>query len=141
MYTNRNGALVLVLALAPRREAFSHNPRARRLSRYGHDLAEQRIEMEYVCARRALYRVRNELGRGEGCVDRYEDNVSPEKNRKGEDPHEVVPSRISTGLWRVQPRATLATVGAPVTCAARTAVLPLALYTKYIKSLPRTHPE
>lgn len=48
----------------------SDNPRARCLSRYGHDFAEQRIEVEYVRARRALYRVRDELGSRERCVER-----------------------------------------------------------------------
>ena len=56
--------------------------------------------------------------------------VSDEQKWKGKDAHEAVPSRVWTGLVRGRPRETLATVGAPATCAARRAVPPLALYNK-----------
>ena len=51
-------------------EVLCHDPRARCLSWDRHDLAEKRIEVEYVRARRTLYRVRDELGSLERCVDR-----------------------------------------------------------------------
>ena len=68
IFTNRYRDLALILSLAPMRSVLSHNSRtpmgrtrSRRVTR----------EMEYsACAGRALYRVHDDLGTGERCIDR-----------------------------------------------------------------------